>query len=75
MDEYTRTQAYQIRLFLESFGIRSALLNAELPINSRSHILQSFNKGLFDYLIATGNKGEGEGRVGVFVEPLLVNPG
>ncbi len=48
------SQGYQLRLFLESFGIRSALLNAELPLNSRSHILQTFNKGLFDYLIATG---------------------
>ena len=47
-------QGYQLRLFLESFGVRSALLNAELPLNSRSHILQSFNRGLFDYLIATG---------------------
>lgn len=44
----------KLRLFLESFGLRLGLLNAELPFNSRSHILQSFNKGLFDYLIATG---------------------
>lgn len=41
------------RLFLEAFGVRAALLNAELPLNSRHHILQEFNKGLFDYLIAT----------------------
>ncbi|KAG2498899.1 hypothetical protein HYH03_003090 [Edaphochlamys debaryana] len=43
----------RLRLFLEAFGVRPALLNAELPLNSRSHILASFNKGLFDYLIAT----------------------
>ncbi|KAK9802873.1 hypothetical protein WJX72_007990 [[Myrmecia] bisecta] len=43
----------KLRLFLESFGIRSAVLNAELPLNSRHHILQEFNKGLFDNLIAT----------------------
>ncbi|GAX72585.1 hypothetical protein CEUSTIGMA_g41.t1 [Chlamydomonas eustigma] len=49
----TVDRGYQLRLFLESFGVRSALLNAELPLNSRSHILQTFNKGLFDYLIAT----------------------
>jgi superfamily II DNA/RNA helicase len=48
-------QAYQLRLFLESFGIRTALLNAELPLNSRSHILHAFNEGLFDHLIATGD--------------------
>lgn len=49
----TVDRGYQLKLFLESFGVKSAVLNAELPVNSRSHILQSFNKGLFDYLIAT----------------------
>lgn len=43
-----------LRLFLESFGIRLGCLHAELPVNSRSHILASFNKGLFDFLIAVG---------------------
>jgi ATP-dependent RNA helicase DDX56/DBP9 len=43
----------RLRLLLESFGVRAALLNAELPVNSRSHILATFNRGLFDYLIAT----------------------
>jgi ATP-dependent RNA helicase DDX56/DBP9 len=51
------TQGYRVKLFLESFGVRAALLNAELPLNSRSHILQSFNRGLFDHLIATGVRG------------------
>ncbi|KAF8061904.1 RH16 [Scenedesmus sp. PABB004] len=41
-----------LRLFLESFGVRLGCLHAELPVNSRSHILSSFNKGLFDFLIA-----------------------
>ena len=44
---------FQLRLFLERFGVRTALLNSELPLNSRHHILQEFNKSLFDYLIAT----------------------
>ncbi|KXZ52784.1 hypothetical protein GPECTOR_8g172 [Gonium pectorale] len=43
----------RLRLFLEAFGLRPALLNSELPLNSRSHILASFNRGAFDYLIAT----------------------
>jgi superfamily II DNA/RNA helicase len=43
-----------LRLFLESFGLRLGCLHAELPVNSRSHILASFNKGLFDFLIAVG---------------------
>ena len=32
---------YRLRLFLEAFGIRSAVLNSELPLNSRHHILQA----------------------------------
>lgn len=31
---------FRLRLFLEAFGIRAAVLNAELPLNSRHHILQ-----------------------------------
>jgi ATP-dependent RNA helicase DDX56/DBP9 len=31
---------FRLRLFLESFGLRAAVLNAELPVNSRHHILQ-----------------------------------
>ncbi len=31
---------FRMRLFLESFGLRSASINAELPMNSRHHILQ-----------------------------------
>ncbi len=30
----------RVRLFLEAFGVRAAVLNAELPLNSRHHILQ-----------------------------------
>ncbi|KAE8723813.1 DEAD-box ATP-dependent RNA helicase 16 [Hibiscus syriacus] len=44
---------FKLKLFFEKFGIRSAILNAELPQNSRLHILEEFNVGLFDYLIAT----------------------
>ncbi|BDA46069.1 ATP-dependent RNA helicase dbp9 [Coccomyxa sp. Obi] len=49
----TINAGYRLKLFLEAFGIRSAVINAELPLNSRHHILQEFNKGIFDYLIAT----------------------
>jgi len=46
-------RAYSIKLLLEQFHIKSAVLNAELPLNSRLHILKQFNAGVFDYLIAT----------------------
>ncbi|KAF3439095.1 hypothetical protein FNV43_RR17370 [Rhamnella rubrinervis] len=49
----TIDMGFRLRLFLEKFGIKSAVLNAELPQNSRLHILEEFNAGLFDYLIAT----------------------
>ncbi|KAB1216280.1 DEAD-box ATP-dependent RNA helicase 16 [Morella rubra] len=49
----TIDMGYRVKLFLEKFGIKSAVLNSELPQNSRLHILEEFNAGLFDYLIAT----------------------
>nr|CAD1829301.1 unnamed protein product [Ananas comosus var. bracteatus] len=45
--------AFRLRLFLEKFKIRYVVLNAELPQNSRLHILEEFNAGLFGILIAT----------------------
>ncbi|KAL2531742.1 DEAD-box ATP-dependent RNA helicase 16 [Abeliophyllum distichum] len=48
----TIDMSYRLKLFFEQFGIKSAVLNAELPQNSRLHILEEFNAGLFDYLIA-----------------------
>lgn len=37
---------YRLKLFLEKFSIASAVLNAELPANSRAHCLTQFNKVL-----------------------------
>jgi ATP-dependent RNA helicase DDX56/DBP9 len=47
---------YRLKIFLERFFIKAAVMNSELPQNSRSHILLQFNKGIFDYLIATDEK-------------------
>lgn len=44
--------AYRLRLLLEAFGLRAAVLFGGLPLNSRHHVIQQFNKDLFDYLIA-----------------------
>ena len=46
-------KCYRIKLFLERFGVQSAVLNSELPFNSRYNIIKQFNKRMFDYLIAT----------------------
>ncbi|KFK30125.1 hypothetical protein AALP_AA7G220200 [Arabis alpina] len=49
---------FKLKLFLEKFGIKSAILNGELPQNSRLHIIEQFNAGLFDYLIATDDNNQ-----------------
>ncbi|CCG81340.1 ATP-dependent RNA helicase dbp9 [Taphrina deformans PYCC 5710] len=45
-------RCYRLKLFLEQFGIKSCVLNSELPINSRGHIVEEFNKGVYDIIIA-----------------------
>ncbi|KDQ18941.1 hypothetical protein BOTBODRAFT_28422 [Botryobasidium botryosum FD-172 SS1] len=50
-------RCYRLKLFLEQFSIKSCVLNSELPINSRFHIVQEFNKGVYDYIIATDESG------------------
>ena len=46
-------KCYKLKLFLEQFGIKSCTLNSELPVKSRYHIVEEFNRGIYDYLIAT----------------------
>lgn len=46
-------RGYRLKLFLEQFGIKSCILNSELPINSRLHIVDAFNKNVYNLLIAT----------------------
>ncbi|KAI0046484.1 DEAD-domain-containing protein [Auriscalpium vulgare] len=53
-------RCYRVKLFLEQFSIKSCVLNSELPLNSRYHVVQEFNKGVYDYIIATDESGKGE---------------
>lgn len=46
-------KCYRLKLFFQQFFISAAVLNAEVPLNSRIHILEEYNRGVFDYLIAT----------------------
>ncbi|KAG7895395.1 hypothetical protein KL925_000105 [Ogataea polymorpha] len=46
-------RGYKLKLFLQNFGIKSCLLNSELPVNSRLHIVEEFNKNVYHLLIAT----------------------
>nr|XP_046231020.1 probable ATP-dependent RNA helicase DDX56 [Scatophagus argus] len=46
-------RCYRLKLFLEQFGIPACVLNSELPVQSRCHIITQFNQGFYDYIIAT----------------------
>uniref|UniRef100_A0A8D3DSZ9 RNA helicase n=1 Tax=Scophthalmus maximus TaxID=52904 RepID=A0A8D3DSZ9_SCOMX len=45
-------RCYRLKLFLEQFGIPACVLNSELPVQSRCHIITQFNQGFYDYIIA-----------------------
>eukprot|EP01034_Spumella_vulgaris_P028491 gene28491-35348_t len=58
-------KCYRLKLFFQQFFISAAVLNAEVPLNSRIHILEEYNRGVFDYLIATDasvDQGEADER-------------
>uniref|UniRef100_A0A4W5ML94 RNA helicase n=1 Tax=Hucho hucho TaxID=62062 RepID=A0A4W5ML94_9TELE len=46
-------RCYRLKLFLEQFSIPTCVLNSELPVHSRCHIITQFNLGCYDYIIAT----------------------
>ncbi|MCJ1265490.1 ATP-dependent DNA/RNA helicase [Lobaria immixta] len=46
-------RCYRLKLFFEQFGIRSCVLNSELPVNSRIHLVEEFNKNVYDIIIAS----------------------
>lgn len=50
-------RCYKLKLFLEQFGIKCCTLNSGLPLKSRYHIVQEFNRGVYDYVIATDEGG------------------
>jgi len=47
--------AVRLRLFLHKFGVPCCAMHAELPANSRTHILQEFNRGVYDFMIAAAD--------------------
>ena len=61
-------RSYRVKLFLEQFGIKSCVLNSELPLASRLHIVDEFNKNIYNILIASdeteilGSRQENESR-------------
>ena len=56
--------AYGLRLFLEKFGINSAVLNSELNFESRQNVIQQFNQSFVNICICTDEGFEKDGVVG-----------
>jgi len=46
-------RCYRLKLFLEQFAIKSCVLNSELPVNSRIHVVEEYNRGVYDIIIAS----------------------
>eukprot|EP00992_Anisonema_acinus_P009872 TRINITY_DN6067_c0_g1_i1.p1 TRINITY_DN6067_c0_g1~~TRINITY_DN6067_c0_g1_i1.p1 ORF type:complete len:653 (+),score=168.64 TRINITY_DN6067_c0_g1_i1:58-2016(+) len=44
---------FKLQIMLEMFKFKVAVLNSEVPENSRNHIVRSFNEGSIQHLIAT----------------------
>ena len=49
----TVDRGYRVKLFLEQFGVKSCVVNAELPLGSRYHVVEEFNRGVYDVVVAT----------------------
>lgn len=45
-------RCYRLKLYLEQFGTKSCVLNSELPVNCRIHVVEEFNKNVYDIIIA-----------------------
>ena len=43
----------RLRMYLEQFGISSCVLNSEMPVASRCHIVEQFNSSKYDIIIAS----------------------
>lgn len=49
-------RCYKLKLFLEQFAVKSCLLNPELPVASRCNVVDQFNKGVYNQIIACDEK-------------------
>ena len=53
-------RGYRVRLFLEQFGIKCCVVNSELPLASRYHVVEEFNRGVYQVVIATDEASLGD---------------
>lgn len=52
----TVDRCYKLKLFLEQFGINCCILNSELPVASRCFVVQQFNEGVYEIILASDEK-------------------
>ncbi|KAL1509910.1 hypothetical protein ABEB36_004574 [Hypothenemus hampei] len=52
----TVDKCYKIKLYLEQFGLRTCVLNSELPAAIRCHAVNQFNQGVYDIIVASDEK-------------------
>lgn len=53
-------RGYRLKLFLGQFGIKTCVVNSELPLASRYHVVEEFNRGVYDVVVATDEANEEE---------------
>lgn len=46
-------KGYRLRMYLAHFDVSSCVLNSEMPVASRCHIIEQFNSGKYDIIIAS----------------------
>uniref|UniRef100_A0A0K0DDZ9 RNA helicase n=1 Tax=Angiostrongylus cantonensis TaxID=6313 RepID=A0A0K0DDZ9_ANGCA len=46
-------RCYMTSLVLRAFGLKSCVLNSSMPANSRFHVINQYNNGAFDIIIAS----------------------
>jgi ATP-dependent RNA helicase DDX56/DBP9 len=56
-------RGYRVKLFLEQFGIKCCVVNSELPLSSRYHVVEEFNRGVYDVIVASDEGLGGEAEV------------
>ncbi|XP_055693025.1 probable ATP-dependent RNA helicase DDX56 [Lutzomyia longipalpis] len=49
----TVDRCYKLKLFLEQFNIKSCVLNSELPGQIRCRVVNQFNMGIYDIILAS----------------------
>ncbi|WWD17701.1 ATP-dependent RNA helicase DBP9 [Kwoniella shandongensis] len=53
-------RGYRVKLFLEQFGVKCCVVNSELPLASRYHVVEEFNRGVYDVVVATDEGAGGD---------------